>query len=862
MSRFVTNACMRAVRPSSPVWALAFGLGLAAATIVAAEPPDFEKAIRPLFAEHCVSCHGQDKQKSNLRLDRKIDAFRGGDEGVVLVPGKSTESRLFQFVFGADPKKLMPPKGKRLSEQQVAVIKEWIDAGAPWPDDAKEIAAEAAKKTHWAFRAPVRPDVPYASEFPFSNSQLSIRTPVDSFIAARHGANKLTPAPEASRRALVRRLSLDLLGLPPSPDEVESFLNDTSPRAYEAVVERLLASPHYGERWGRHWLDLARWAESEGFEGNTHRSGAWRYRDYVVKSFNDDKPHDAFLRQQLAGDELEPYSDENIIATGFLSAARFSHNEEDKVKQRQDVLIDVANAAAGATLGLTMSCAQCHDHKFDPISAEDYYRFKGFFDRGQMVAAKLKDEALWQEFRASRPPELDAMRTLRDALHAKAEKHFSTNQVAKLTPEARRVRNSHQQLLPLGQRGKPSALRKEVETALEEGDRKLYAELMKRLDDLEFAQHEEQPQAWAFYSPASSPHPLETLVERGDYPLPFDPDNLRTHQPAVFLRGDFKRPGSALTPGWPRILGATPADIGPRPRLALANWLTSTNNPLTARVWVNFVWQHHLGRGLVATPANFGVQGEKPSHPELLEWLACEFMAPREPGASAWSTKHLHRLIVLSATYRQASAPNPANAKRDPDNVLLWRWTPRRLEAEAIRDTTLAVGGDLDRRIGGASVSTNELRTTTRRSLYYRQTRGEFPSALALFDGPSANEVCHRRHTSTVALQPLQLLNDPQSVARAEIFAERAEREAGSDRGRQVERAFVLAFNRMPDTNERAMAERFFTGTARGSTLVAPALPSADGANKSNPTERPHARRPLVEFCQALLNANEFIYLE
>jgi hypothetical protein len=649
---------------------------------------------------------------------------------------------------------------------------------------------------------------------------------------------------EAARRTLIRRLSLDLLGLPPAPDEVERFVEDSAPDAYERLVERLLASPHYGERWGRHWLDLARWAESEGFEGNTIRAAAWRYRDYVVKSFNDDKPYDLFLRQQIAGDEMERYSDENIIATGFLASARFSHNEEDKLKQRQDVLIDVANAAAAVTLGLTLSCAQCHDHKFDPITIEDYYRFKGFFDRGQMVAALLKEDSLWQEFRACRPAELAAMRKLRDTFHAKAEVRFTTNQLAKLTPDERRARDTPSMLLPLAQRGRPAALRKEVVAALDEGDRRLYEELMKRLDELELAAHEAQPQAWAFYSPASSPHRLETLVERGDYPLPFEPEKLRAVQPAVFQRGDFTRPAKTLTPGWPSILGHTPSDLGRRPRLALVNWLTAPTNPLTARVWVNYVWQQHFGLGLVATPADFGVRGAKPSHRELLDWLACEFMAPTTPEAVPWSTKHLHRLMVLSATYRRASTPRPANAEADPDNTLLWRWRPRRLEAEVIRDAALAVSGELDLAVGGESVNTNLWTTTKRRTIYLRQIRGGFPEAQALFDGPSANEVCRRRYVSTVALQPLYLLNDRQSVARAETLAARVEREAGSDRELQMRRAFVLAFSREPDAVERGMAEKFFARFGE------------------RPGSPPSEDRPLVAFCQALLNANEFVYLE
>ena len=429
------------------------------------------------------------------------------------------------------------------SQQQVAVIKEWIDAGATWPDDPP--AADPCQ--HWAFHPPVRPSVPTNSPFP-----------IDAFIGLKHAQLGLTPAPEAERRTLIRRLSLDLLGLPPSPTEVESFVNDSSPRACEALVERLLASPHYGERWGRHWLDLARWAETEGYEGNTFRSSAWRYRDYVVKAFNDDKPYDRFLLEQLAGDELEPYADENLIATGFLSSARYSHNEEDKVKQRNDILVDIANASATVTLGLTMGCAQCHDHKFDPIGIRDYYRWQGLFARGQLVYALLKDGNQWREFETSVPAELVAARKLRDVYHTKAEANFSTDLLAKLTAETRLVRETPKDFLALSQRG------------------------------------------------------------------------------------------------------------------------------------------------------------------------------------------------------------------------------------------------ELDLTQGGLTVSTNATETATRRSLYLRQTRGEFPKAQEMFDGPTGNESCPRRHISTVPLQPLYLLNNPFMVRRAETLAKRIESRADGDRDRAVVEAFTLCLARPP----------------------------------------------------------------
>ncbi len=786
---------------------------------------DFSKDIQPILAKNCYACHGPDKQKADLRLDQRSRALKGSENGPVIVPGKSAESRLFKLVGGLDPDTVMPPKDARLTTNQVALIAQWIDAGAPWPDDPNDVDP----KDHWAFQPPRRPAVPE-----IRNPKSEIRNPVDAFIAAAREAKALTPSLEASRNVLGRRLSLDVLGLPPTPAEVEAFVTDASPGAYSNVVERLLASPHYGERWGRHWLDLARWAETEGYEGNTFRSSVWRYRDYVIRSFNDDKPYDRFLLEQIAGDELEPYSDENLIATGFLSSARYSHNEEDKAKQRNDVLVDTANATAAVTLGLTMNCAQCHDHKFDPITHRDYYRWQGFFVRGQLVYGLLRDGRLWREFEAGAPPELDAARKLRDALHLKAEAVFAPEKLEKLTPEARRVRNLPNELLAQGDRGKPGRLRKEVEEALEEDDRKLYVELMRRLDKLEFARAEQQPQMWAFYSPASSPHTIEMLPPRGDYPLPFRPEELKAAQPVVLKRGESSLRGNEVGIGWPEVFGSTPPDLaGQKPRTELVKWLTRTNNPLTARVWVNYVWQQHFGRGLVTTSADFGTQGEKPSHPELLDWLAMELIQ------SGWSTKHLHRLILNSSTYRQASRPDSRNETIDPENRYLWRWTPRRLEAEAIRDAALFVSGELDPRLGGPSVTTNRFDTDFRRTLYLRQIRDEFPKAQRMFDGPTANESCARRYVSTVPLQPLYLLNNPFWLRRAEALAARVEKLSG-DRDRAMDAAFGICLSRKPTPKDHELAAAFFV--------------------KAGSDNKP--RETFVHFCQVLLNANDFVYLE
>ena len=694
------------------------------------------------------------------------------------------------------------------------------------PDDAP---------THWAFRPVQPPAVPRVKNVAW------LCNPIDAFIAARHEAKGLVPAPEAPPRVLIRRLSYDLTGLPPSPDEVEAFVAESAARpqaAYERLVERLLASPHYGERWARHWLDLARWAESEGYESNHTRPYAWRYRDYVVRSLNADKPYDRFLREQLAGDELLPYADENLIATGFLAGARLSSNEEDEARQRNDLLVDITNAVGNAVLGLTLNCAQCHKHRFDPITARDYYRFQGFFLKGQVANLALRDPQARAAYEAARPPAYEPALKLQHTLFESARARLIARAKQALPAETRAAldvppeqRTPRQDQLADEASLKLQFSRPQIEKAVPDADRALYDELKKKLAALE-KRTPDVPQTFGFYSPATSPTRVEVLPMKGFYPPPYKPDLLARARPRLLIAGEVHRRGAVLDVGWPAVFGPTPQQAIERtPRLALAGWLTSPRNPLTARVYVNRLWQHHFGRGLVATPSDFGLKGAPPTHPELLDWLAAEFMR------SGWSTKYMHRLMVTSATYRQASSPHTANARLDPENKLWWRWSPRRLEAEAIRDAMLAVSGELDRRAGGASDVLADW--SLRRSLYLFQRRGKAPAFQPLFDGPNAiPESCARRHVSTVPLQALYLLNNDFAFARAKAFAGRVRARAGDDRERQVDTAFALALGRAPDAADRAAARRFFAGQ-RGEPLSG-----------------------LISFCQALLNVNEFVYLE
>jgi mono/diheme cytochrome c family protein len=902
---------------------------------------DFDRDIKPLFAKHCLSCHGPEKQRGGLRLDRAADALAGGDSGAAIRPGKPTESPLLRKVTSDDPAEQMPPKGGRLSAAEVATLRDWIAQGARWPVDP-------AGPDHWAFRPPIRPAVP---------SIATAQNPVDAFIRARLASASLQPSPDADRRTLLRRLKFDLLGLPPTPDEVVAFEQDRSPDAYEKRVETYLASPHFGERWARHWLDVVRFAESHGFEMNHERPTAWPYRDYVIQSFNSDKPYDRFIREQLAGDVLG--ADE---ATGFLVGGPWDEvMSPDPVltaQQRADELHDIVGTTGSAFLGLTVGCARCHNHKFDPVAQVDYYRLKAAFagvrhgERAWQSAAPAKDRDSLQAELAKADAALAALEPLADPKATTprrlpvnsrlnierfppitaaavrfvilattgAEPCIDELEVFASEPKPHRVDMTGTRLRSSGDyAAAPTIHRLEFLTDGKYGNSRSWIsnergrgwveiEFPKpvRIDRVVWGRDREGKFTdrlatryrvdvwtadfqWVTVATSddrvgfpSTPPPAPPVLGASDRvtweKLSASRTDLRRRladlekagvvyagrlaapEPTFrFHRGDPMQPREPVGPGVLSAIGpkfdlATTA-TDPDRRLAVAKWITQPQHPLTARVIVNRLWQHHFGTGIVDTPSDFGRNGGKPTHPELLDWLACELVAPGTPTSGTggetsppvpWSLKHIHRLIVTSATYRQSAATTLAGLEKDAQTRLLWRYPPRRLEAEAIRDSILFVSGKLDLRMGGPGFSafepnTNYVRVyapkkTTgpaefRRMIYMQKIRMQADDTFGAFDCPDGGQIAPRRNASTTPLQALNLLNGEFLLQQAGFLADRVAVTA-TNPTEQAQTAFHLAFQRSPSEKELAGAVRLIE------------------------------RHGLPALTRALLNTNEFLYLD
>lgn len=728
---------------------------------VASKPVEFVKDVQPLLRKRCFECHAKGNEEGGLNLGIRERFFEGGINGPVLVPGNSASSRLIHLVAAIDKDEVMPPDGKQLSPAEVGLLRAWIDQGAQWPDgsDVLDPRAERAK-AHWAFR-PLR-DIPVPS---VANPNWC-QTPIDRFILAKLESAGIRHQPRANPRHLIRRAAYDLIGLPPTPAEVRDFASATERNcdgAMAALVDRLLASPHYGERWGRHWLDVARYADSDGQESDKDRPLAFRYRDFVIRAFNEDLPFDRFVRWQLAGDEYEPQNAEAVAATGFLAAGPFAELEEklmaeERMRERYNELDDMLATVGTGFLGLTLACARCHDHKYDAIPSRDYYR---------MMAA----------------------------LHS-------------------------------GKRG-------EVQVG---------------------------PSAKVFGYRDLGPEPKPTwLFHRGDFH-----DRSQTVQLGFI---------SVLTNGktpeayWKAARQAGAAKGSTNQRRALADWITDLEHgagAVVARVIVNRVWQHHFGQGLVRTVSDFGVRSDAPTHPELLEWLARDFVT------HGWRIKRLQRMIVLSAVYQQASAARETPAA-DPDNRLLWKMPLQRIEGEILRDSMLSVSGTLNAASYGPAVKPpiaaeamlarnvqdpypakiDDGPAIRRRSIYLFHKRVVPYPLLQAFDKPDAQQSCGRRDTTTVAPQALALLND-QFVRKVSLeLADRLLKEAGNDPARWIERGFQLTLTRSPSKSERDASGAFVELQRTERQKRSPQAPAVEVQ-----------RQALADLCQALFSLNEFLYID
>ncbi|MBN8624431.1 MAG: DUF1553 domain-containing protein [Planctomycetes bacterium] len=913
---------------------------IAAESAVPSDKVDFVRDIRPLLSAKCVACHGPEEQAGKLRWDRRADALRGGESGPAIVAGRSGESLLIEMISSTAGDASMPPEGERLTVDEVALVRRWIDEGAIWPegvDVPMDGVAEAEQKSHWAFQPLVRPALP-----PATSARSAGQNPIDRFIAAKLLEKGLQPSPPADPATLLRRLKFDLLGLPPTWEETQAAASTK----YEQLVDQYLASPHFGERWARHWLDVVRFAESNGFETNLVRPSAWPYRDYVIDAFNTDKPYDRFVLEQLAGDQLAADP-----ATGFLVAGPW-----DKVKspdpvltanQRADELHDMVGTTGSVFLGLTVGCARCHNHKFDPISQVDYYALKAVFagvqhgERPWRVETDPAEVAKLAELQGRQAEVEKKLLTYRDLLRPAVtrfanEERFepietellrftitATNngsepcidelEVFTAEPQPRNIALATHKTSAKGETNFPRSDRHKLEHINDgqygngrswisgtkgTGMMQLRFEKPVRIDRVVWSRdraadgrYTDRLPVGYYIEVATSPGKWKVVASSDDrLPYGTEPDASRIREKSTlsaaereriaalakesrelslaitaldkapmiyagkfqqpeavyrFHRGDPMQQREAIAPGALAKFGA-PIMLSPESpeherRLALARWIVDPKNPLTARVIVNRLWQGHFGRGLVDTPSDFGLNGARPTHPELLDWLAAELID------HGWSLKHIHRLIVTSATFQQSSqaAIGDRRTAIDADNVWLWRSSPRRLEAEPLRDAILAVAGNLNPKRGGPGFdlfeqndnyvkvydSKHEFSDNERRRMIYQaKPRMQLDDVFGAFDCPDAGQTAPKRTRSTTPLQALNLLNSPFLLEQSKVFAARIEREAGAKRDDQVRQAFRLALAREADNAELAEAVQLVE------------------------------RHGLSALCRALFNANEFLY--
>jgi mono/diheme cytochrome c family protein len=968
---------------------------LAAHTARSAEPrADFEKSFARIVVKNCLGCHNPTELKGGLDLTRKEGLLNGGKTGPAVVPGNPNDSNLIDRVTQGT----MPPpkKGQPLSADEVALLSSWVKAGAKWPagrvlSPFEFTTDRRAGYDWWSLQPLSRPAVPEVRFHAWP------RNAIDGFVLRKLEERGIKPAPEADPITYLRRAKLDLLGLPPTPEEIDAFLADRSPDAYEKLIDGLLASPHYGERWGRHWLDVARFGESDGFENDKLRDHAWHYRDYVIRSFNDDKPYPQFIKEQLAGDVLQPFTRDGVIATGFLVAGPWDEvqnvgkSKPERMRTHEEQMEELIGAVAQTFLGMTVNCARCHDHKFDPIPQRDYYRLKAVLDGVDYGNHSLFTPDEQRAHDRTIAPLQARIQELKTALEAVTAKTAGDAAIGELSPaalvegrfgkalDARRSQgavsskpeyykapltvecwtkldgktsfnllvanhpkesSNHWEIYTYAQSGEFSAYLPgyepaEIKSGVDitdgqwhyvamsfDGSRlRLYVDarlvkdvaqtrqrtggptgplyfgcyppqrlgcdglvdevrisrVLRKIDRVPngpFVADAQTAGLWHFdradgdgFKDASRPSlsasadalrkQRDTLAaelkrkeaELAAHPVPLAFAGVR-RQPEptiVFLRGDIKKAGPQVTAGGlspihtpsPEFALSAEAPEGQR-RLRFAEWVAHPDHPLTARVMVNRIWQYHFGQGLIETPSDFGFNGGLPSHPELLDWLAREFIA------SGWSVKQMHRRIMLSATYRQSAQFNPQAAAFDGDNRLLWRFAPRRLEAETVRDAMLAASGELNTQMGGPSFrpfTVTALLTNfyhpldsaapefNRRTVYRMNVNTGRSPLLDTLDCPAPSVTMPKRRTTTTPLQALALMNDVFVLRQAERLAQRLQRTAGVDPNVQVTLAYRLAFGRMPDAEEKAATAKLVREYG------------------------------LESACWVLLNATEFLYV-
>lgn len=783
---------------------------------VAQRPVNFQRQIQPLFAKRCFACHGPDEGEGGLRLHEHDAALAELDSGERAITPGDVEKSALAFRIATDDESLrMPPEGKPLSAEEVALVRRWIEEGAQW-------------EKHWAFTPP-RQQAP-----PTVKDDSWVANPIDAFILHGLEASGLTPAPPADKAALLRRVYYDLTGLPPTPEEVDAFLAEQSPTAYEEVIDRLLDSPQYGERWARHWLDVVRFAETNSFERDGVKPNAWRYRDYVIRAFNNDKPYDRFILEQLAGDELLDRSAETIIATGFYRLGVWDDEPADPLQAKFDGFDDIITTTSHGFLGLTIDCARCHDHKIDPIPQTDYYRMLAFFADLRPYGAR-GDQRSWNQTDIS-PPELAARYEALDQRQNELRRQMTEIEqrgIVKMSAEDQRKTEG-------GERAK--VLEAKLQQHLTEEDWRRHSELKSKFNDAEQERKRLPPREAALSVAQCHVKPPETFV---------------------LLRGNPQGQGERVTPGFPALfdapeptLPAPPADAkSSGRRLTLARWIASPENLLTARVMVNRIWQHHFGRGIVRSPNNFGLGGDPPTHPELLDWLANDLVE------GDWRIKRLHKLILLSNAYRMSSQASPEGLAKDPNNDLFWRFNMRRLGAEEIRDSIHAVSGRLNLKMfgpgmypelsrevlqgqsqPGAGWGKSSPEEQARRSIYIHVKRSLIPPSLANFDFPETDRTCEARFITTIPTQALGMLNGDFSHQQARAFAQRLRDDAPSDVRSQVHRGLRLAFCRPIETSE----------VDRGLALI----------EKLKSNHQLSDQKALELYCLYLLNLNEFVYLD